>query len=381
MRLFHVAAPTVFEGSGITQLAPRLCRALIKLGHQVELHVLAPAAPGAKDVCSLTEHQSWPAAGRLGFSWSFAAAIARAAKTADVIHVHSLWMWPNIFPGWLNPRESAPIVIAPQGTLSIWALKQSRVQKAIAWWLLGQRLALRRAACLQATAKSEYDDLRRCGFHQPIAIIPNGIDLPGLPPHPAPKSERRILLFMSRIHPKKGLDTLINAWANVAHRFPDWDLEVVGPPDPPSYLSEMQALADRVALGRVAFRQAAYGTAKSEALWRADLFALPTRSDNFAIVVAEALAHGVPVITTREAPWQGLETERCGWWIEDSLEAVTAALDDALSLDRGVLAEMGERGRTWVERDFGWDHIALQLSEVYLWLLGRGGKPEFVIVE
>ncbi|SUS07994.1 Glycosyl transferase, group 1 (fragment) [uncultured Defluviicoccus sp.] len=258
-------------------------------------------------------------------------------------------------------------------------MNMSRSKKRIAWWLLGQRLTLTRADCFHATAESEYEDIRRLGFRQPVAIIPNGIDIPALPYSGSRRSDRRTLLFVSRVNPKKGVDTLLTAWGALAARYPEWDLAIVGPSDPPGYLDEMKALATRLGLVRVSFVDPLYGSAKSEAYWNADVFVLPTHSENFGLVIGEALAHGCPAITTREAPWAGLEAERCGWWIEDSLGALTAALDHAMSLDRDALAEMGARGRVWMERDFGWDGIAQQMASVYSWLLGRGDRPTCIV--
>ena len=259
-------------------------------------------------------------------------------------------------------------------------MNRSKWKKRIAWWLLGQRLTLTRAHCFHATAESEAEDIRRLGFRQPVAIIPNGIEIPDLPIDRPRHGDRRTLLFMSRVHPIKGVDSLLKAWGALAPRYPEWDLAIVGPSDPPGYLDKMKALATRLGLARVSFVGPLYGAAKSEAYWNADVFVLPTHSENFGLVIGEALAHGCPAITTREAPWAGLQTHSCGWWIEDSLKALTVALDQAMSLDRGALAEMGARGRAWMERDFGWDGIARQMSDVYLWLLGRGERPACVVL-
>jgi glycosyltransferase involved in cell wall biosynthesis len=309
------------------------------------------------------------------------AVLRERIREADIVHVNSLWMFPNIVPGLVTrPDQGAKLVVSPHGTLSPWAMNMSKCKKRVAWWLLGQRLTLKRAACFHATAESEYEDIRRLGFRQPVAIIPNGIDIPAPPLGGPRRGERRTLLFLGRVHRIKGVDLLLNAWGRLAARYPDWDLAIVGPSDPPGYHDEMQALATRLGLARVSFVGPLYGSAKSEAYWNADVFVLPTHSENFGMAVAEALAHACPAITTRGAPWAGLETERCGWWIEDSLAALTAALDHAMSLDRGALAEMGARGRAWMERDFGWDGIAQRMAGVYSWLLGRGETPACVVV-
>ena len=120
-----------------------------------------------------------------------------------------------------------------------------------------------------------------------------------------------------------------------------------------------------------------YGAAKTHAITSADAFLLPSHSENFGIVVAEALAHGVPVLTTTATPWQALESEHCGRWIDDTPEAIAKALDIALSLPDAERAAMGARGRAWMRRDFSWNRIAKGMAEVYAWRLGWGAKPSY----
>ena len=381
LRIMHIVPRIHEEASGPTQSVVALCAALAGLKHRVDLSTLTPTPSRIDPRISLRLHGTLPFAYRFGISFRLWAALKQSARSADILHNHSLWMFPNIAPGLVTrPDQGAKLVVSPRGTLSHWAMNMSKRKKRVAWWLLGQRLTLTRAACFHATAESEYEDIRRLGFRQPVAIIPNGNDIPAPKPDGPRRGERRTLLFVSRVNPKKGLDTLLKAWGPLATRYPEWDLAIVGPSDPPGYLDELQALATRLGLARVSFVGPLYGSAKSEAYWNADVFVLPTHSENFGLVIGEALAHGCPAITTHEAPWAGLETERCGWWIEDSLEALTIALDHALSLDRGALAEMGARGRAWMERDFGWDGIARQMADVYSWLLGRGEMPPCVRV-
>ncbi|MGB5063775.1 MAG: glycosyltransferase, partial [Candidatus Competibacter sp.] len=122
-----------------------------------------------------------------------------------------------------------------------------------------------------------------------------------------------------------------------------------------------------------------YGDEK-EALYRsAEVFVLPTFSENFGLVVAEALACGVPVITTKGAPWEGLLTHRCGWWIDIGVEPLVAALREAMNLPPDTLRDMGRRGRAYVEQNFGWPGIAQQMLSVYRWVLGQGDKPDCVM--
>jgi len=191
---------------------------------------------------------------------------------------------------------------------------------------------------------------------------------------------RRRLLFLSRIHPKKGIDVLLRAWAGLETARPDWDLVIAGP-DEVGHTAEMQGLAHRLELRRVKWLPAVHGEAKSELYRSADCFVLPTHAENFGLVIAEALAHEVPVITTRNAPWDGLRAHRCGWWVDLDETVLRQTLEEATSQSREGLFAMGTRGRAWMERDFGWDGIGEKMLAVYEWVAGRSARPEFVVIE
>lgn len=314
-----------------------------------------------------------PVANRLVVSCAMASAVDTAAAQGAVLHSHGLWLLPNIYPAQAARRHGVPLVVSPRGMLGQEALVFSATRKQVAWVLM-QRRALRMANCFHATSEGELDDIRRVGLTAPVAVIPNGIDVP----ESAPAFGGRTVLHLGRLHPKKGINRLIDAWARVAPQHPDWRLRIVGP----SELGCREALEAQVlALGvpRVDFESPLFGAAKLDAYREAGLFVLPTLNENFGMVVAEALAAGTPVISTKGAPWQGLITARCGWWIDHGPDPMTAALDEALSLSDAARAEMGARGIAWMRRDFGWDGIAVQMAQVYTWCQGQGDKPGCVI--
>jgi glycosyltransferase involved in cell wall biosynthesis len=124
-----------------------------------------------------------------------------------------------------------------------------------------------------------------------------------------------------------------------------------------------------------------YGDEKQQAYRRADLFVLPSLNENFAMTVAEALAHGTPVISTKGAPWAELVSRGCGWWTDQGVTPLAAAMDQAMSMRWERLAAMGESGRAWMSRDFDWSTIAVSMQSVYDWLTGRGERPSCVVVD
>jgi len=297
------------------------------------------------------------------------------SDAVDIVHNHSIWMMPNVYPGWATKGTSIPLVISPRGTFSEWAMGHSRAIKFLFWHGV-QKRAIDHAALFHATAESEYEDIRRLGFRQPVAVIPNGIDIPGL--DAGKTAGGRTLLFLGRVHPKKGVDLLLKAWIGLQSIFPAWSLRIVGPGDT-RYLAELRALAGSLDAERVSFAGSLYGVDKTLAYQAADLFVLPTHSENFGMTVAEALAAGCPVVTTKGAPWSSLIEQRAGWWIDIGVEPLRLALGEAMSKHRQELAEMGAHGRAWMERDFSWDRIAAQMIESYRWVREGGTRPQWIL--
>jgi glycosyltransferase involved in cell wall biosynthesis len=187
----------------------------------------------------------------------------------------------------------------------------------------------------------------------------------------------RTVLSLGRIHPKKGLDRLVRAWGRLEAEYPDWRLRIIGPSEV-GHDEELRALVATLSLHRLSIEGPVYGDTKLGVMRAAEVFVLPSLNENFAITVAEALAVGTPVIATKGAPWSGLETEGCGWWIDHGVEPLAAALAKSMSMPRTALKAMGAKGQAWVARDFSWGRVARNMLDVYNWLLGRAQPPASV---
>jgi glycosyltransferase involved in cell wall biosynthesis len=364
---------------------PRLCEALAVAGARITLLSVASANgtpldvsdKGYRDRRFTWDYAHVPILKRLNASSDLSDALHGTAQTADVIHNHGLWLMPNAQAGWTAARERKPLVISPRGMLASAALAFSPVKKR-ALWALFQGPILRNAACLHATSRQEYEEIRGFGLTNPVAVIPNGIDIPDpVADHAAKPPTKRAVLSLGRIHPKKGLDRLIRAWAIVEPERPDWRLRIIGPSQA-GYGDELLGLTMALRLARVSIEGPVYGDAKHAAYRAAELFVLPTLNENFGLTVAEALAAGTPVITTKGAPWQGLQREGCGWWVDHGVEALAAALTEATAMPRETLKAMGAQGRAWMRRDFSWHLTGQKMLDVYGWL-ARAIEPPSTI--
>lgn len=373
--LIHVVPSIAKEASGPSYSVTRLCSELLAQGQDVTLAVL-DWAPITLSPPFLKTFPLGFGPRRLGRSPTMRHWLASAACYGEnsLIHNHSLWMMPNVYPGLVSSRNGLPLIVSPRGTLSEWAFSSGSKFKKVFWPLL-QKPALQATTCFHATANSEYEDIRRMGFRQPVAVIPNGVDIP--PPKHTSNKEIRTLLFLGRIHPVKGVDKLLNAWRVVSPRFPEWQLRIAGP-DNGGYLERMKSLAAELKLARVEFSGALYGEAKLRAYRDSALFVLPTHSENFGMTVAEALAAGTPAIVSKGAPWGGLMNEGAGWWIGRGLDPLVACLEVALATPRETLTAMGQNGRVWMQREFSWTEIAHKTCETYRWVLSGGDKPDWV---
>jgi glycosyltransferase involved in cell wall biosynthesis len=302
--------------------------------------------------------------------------LARRAADNDVFHTHGLWLMPNVYPAWVARKTGRPFVISPRGMFGAEALRFSRLKKMAFWYIL-QKSAVAEADCLHATSEQEYDEIRAFGLRNPVAVIPNGIDLPVLTSDTAPAAVERTLLSLGRIHPKKGLDRLVRTWSKVESDFPAWRLKIVGP-DELGYTAKLKNLASELALSRVTFAAPLYGPEKFAALQDADLFALATLNENFGLVVAEALASGTPALSTTGAPWSGLVTHGCGWWVDPEIDSLAAVLAEAMSMPRRALKDMGSKGRVWMAEAFSWQRVAADMLDVYRWLAAKNEMPATV---
>ncbi len=372
------------EAGGPSYSVPRLALAVAGSGIRSEIFFVSSDGREARNWSELNavgfESPSAPLLGRFSFSSRMYEATRGRARSGAVLHTHGLWLAPNVYPAWLRKRNAnVRLVHSPRGMLGKEALRISSWKKMPIWWL-AQRQALASADAIHATAQSEADEIRAAGLDNPIAVIPNGIDLPDpalLVSISKFAQMDKTILSLGRIHPKKGLDRLIRAWRLVQDEFPHWSLRIVGPAEG-GHDRDLRELAKSIEARHVAIEPPVFGEAKWSLIAGASLFVLATHNENFGLSVAEALACEVPVICTQGAPWGGLVKERCGWWVDQSVPAIAEAIRAAASLSDAERRTMGARGREWMKRDYGWDRVGYDMSQVYRWLKQGGDMPSTI---
>jgi glycosyltransferase involved in cell wall biosynthesis len=395
MNILHVVAGLPPAGGGLSELVPMQAREAARAGHDV---VVATVAPSDEPLAAAAANAQAAGVRVVRFALSrphrlvFSAALWRGLRPlvvrADVVHVHSNWT----FPVWWACRQARalrrPLVLSPQGCLDPVRRRRGAWKKRLAGLL--DRFYLRRATLLHATCEDEARGIRAYvgGRRAPtVAVVPNGVD-PDAFAGPADRAAlgvrwpacagRRTTLFLSRIDPIKGLDLLVPAWSRVAGSFADWHLVIAGP-DASGYEAVVRKMVEQAGLSsRVTFGGPLYGPEKARILRAADLLILPTHHDNFAIVVAEALASGVPAIVTRNAPWADLlgaaAHGRAGWWVEADVGPLAEAWREAMALSDDERHAMGANGRRLVAAKYTWAASVRNLTAHYARLaVGAGG--------
>ncbi|AFH49124.1 Glycosyltransferase [Ignavibacterium album JCM 16511] len=297
----------------------------------------------------------------------------------DIFHGNGLWQYPVHKMTSIAIKKNKPYIISPHGMLEPWALNKSKWKKQLSLYLY-QYDDLVKANCIHATSIMETRNIRKLGFINPIAVIPNGINLSEFPVKEHSNSkEIRTILFLSRIHPKKGIELLIEALTKIEKSLRrSWQIEIVGNGDV-KYIKELQKLIIRYNFtDEIKILSPKFGKEKIAAYHNADLFVLPTYSENFGMVVVEALACGVPVITTKGAPWEELNTHNAGWWIDIGVEPLVQALTEAMKLSDIERKKMGLNGRKLVEENYSIESVAQKMIQLYEWILYKKDKPEFI---
>jgi glycosyltransferase involved in cell wall biosynthesis len=320
-----------------------------------------------------------------GYSRQYGEAVADEA--ADLVHSHGLWTFRSIVAQRWSRQSRHPYLVSPHGMLDPWALRISRWRKRVAGWLY-ENATLRHAACLQALTASEARAIRSYGLTNPIAVVPNGVALPADVEHPMPgwrqalSADARVLLFLGRIHPKKGLAELIEGWSLSRREAArdGWHLVIAGWDDG-GYLPALRARVEALGLGRsIVFIGARHGRDKEAAFAHADAFILPSFSEGLPMAVLEAWSYRLPVLMSEACNLPEGFSTGAALSIDPWLGSVVEGLRTLFTLSNAQRHAIGQRGRALVEERFTWPSVAHQMREVYGWVLEGGPPPSTLIL-
>ena len=295
----------------------------------------------------------------------------------DVVQLQSIWSPVYHKMAKICRKLGMPYIVTPRGMLEPWSLQQKSFKKKLAMFLY-QKNDLNKAACIYTTADMEAQNVKDLRIKAPCSVIPNGIETDGYPCRTSSAIVKKRILFLSRIHVKKGIELLIDSWKDLAVSFPEWEVKIVGNGEE-EYINELKLKISRSGLEKcIKILPPVFGQAKVELYQSSALFVLPSYSENFGMVIAEAMSCGVPVITSEFTPWGVLNEEKAGWCIALSVEKLIATLREALNKNPEELYKMGQKGAELVRARYDYRSVAKQTVSLYEWLINSGEKPEFV---
>ncbi len=297
----------------------------------------------------------------------------------DLYHTNGMWMHCNHETCVVARRKGKPYIITPHGMLYPQAMARSAWKKKLLLAVGGVDKDLREAVCLHATCMEEMEHCRALGYKNPVAIIPNPVPMPDFIKDIERENSVKRIGFLGRLHPRKNVDALIDAWILLGNKVKESQLLIMGKGD----AGYEQMLRDKVrqhGLDNVEFAGFITGREKFVKLASLTALCVPSDFENFGMIVTEALTVGTPVIASLGTPWQDLNSYHCGWWVNNDIATCAKTIQEVLNLPETEIAEMGENGKRLVEEKYSDTQVAMMMQHLYKWINGECEKPEFVYV-
>ena len=297
----------------------------------------------------------------------------------EIYHGHGLWQYPVHAMAKTAQKKNKPYIISPRGMLYPEAMQKSDWFKKIALSLY-QHNDLKKATVIHVTCMQELQHIRNLGFKNPVAVIPNSIDIKIPTKQIQSENQKKRVGFVGRFAPIKNIENLIKAWSETGKNKPGWELVLIGDGEA-DYKNSLVRLAEKLNINNIVFTGFLNGKQKEAALQSLNYLVLPSKSENFGMVVPEALIREIPVIASKGTPWEELNTRSAGWWIEIGVQPLVKALQEALQLPEEQRKQMGANGRKLVEEKYSIEAVASQMIQLYRWIIKQGEKPEFVFLQ
>lgn len=300
-----------------------------------------------------------------------------ADERFDLIQIQSMWDLPYHKVMVEARRLGIPYIVTPRGMLEPWSLSQKKWKKKLAWWFY-QRNDVQKSVCVFTTAKMEAEHVSNLGITTCKVVIPNGIETDAYPCKSSVEGVKKQVLFLSRVHVKKGIELLFEAWKRLHSDYVDWQLLVIGNGEA-EYIHSLENRVESLGLkDSIKILPPVFGEAKIKVYQESALFCLPSFSENFGMVIAEAMSCGTPVITTTNCPWEILNETNTGWCVDLSVDNLECTLREAMGMDANALYDMGQKAGKLIFDNFDYRSVTRKTLRLYEWLLNSGEKPEFV---
>jgi glycosyltransferase involved in cell wall biosynthesis len=296
----------------------------------------------------------------------------------ELVHLHGLWQFTSLISLWCTKITGTPHVVSPHGMLDEWALNNSRVRKNLALMFYEQK-NLQSAFCIHALCESEYKSLRDIGLTVPICVIPNGVSIPDQSSAELPRS--RQILYLGRIHSKKGIFELLDAWKLVKENSSlakGWTLKIAGWGDGKDISQLEKRISEMEATGGLSFVGPVFDEQKARLFFESSVFILPSKSEGLPMTVLEAWSHSTPVIMTKECNLSVGFEERAALPVTCTVDSIAAGISSLIAMNDEQREEMGENGKNLVVKSFSWEAVVREWVQVYRWILKGGETPRCV---
>lgn len=300
---------------------------------------------------------------KLFFSYEMTCSLDLLFSGVDVVHGHGFYVYPNFLLGLAARKRRIPLVYHVHGLFEPWILRRSRLKKAFVNAVFEKR-NMKYASLWRALTGAEYDQIRSYGIKAPIIVAPNGINIEEFDsvPRPPSTSERKRMVYLGRLHPKKGLRNLLFAWHKVTQSRDDWELVIAGP-DELGHRGELESIVAEKCVKLVEFVGPLYGEEKVRFLKSGNLFVLPSYSEGFSVAILEGMACSLPIIATSQCHFPAIKENRFGWICEPEVKSVSKALEEALLCSEIDLLQMGKMARDYVSKEYSWGKIASYIQD------------------
>ena len=360
MKIIHYIPSIDRTAGGISTYMQVLAK---PLGTMAEVHIMTHASENPLPMENCKVHDI-PRYRPFSGVWKKAVVDLLDSVRPDIVHVNCCWTPDCAMIQRLAQKRGYKVVLTPHGMLEPWIIKRHYwTRKVPALWLY-QKAAMQRADCVQATAESERDNLLKLGYNSNIKVVRLGIDADGIEMKKSWKKTRQIL-FLSRVHVKKGINFLVEAADVLRNELQGYKILVAGEGNADYVEAMKRMICDRGLQDIVQLVGGVYGDEKWRLFQTSDFFVLPTHSENFGLAIAESLASGTPVITTVGTPWNDLNSSNSGAWIEIGTQPLVETLRRFLSLSDEDLETMGKNGRKLIETKYSAKVMAEEMMEVY----------------